>query len=78
MKDLIAFLIVTFGIITTTLFFIFFGTFIGAFFVWLCWNCIMPVIFTLPSISYWQSFLMTFMCNILFKTNITTQNQKKD
>ena len=33
-----------------------------------CWNYIMPVIFGLPQITFWQAFVMHIMSTILFRT----------
>jgi hypothetical protein len=32
----------------------------------LVWNSIMPYLFNLPTINYWQSFLLNMLCGILF------------
>jgi hypothetical protein len=36
--------------------------------MWL-WNYLMPVIFELPTITYWQSFWLFFLCGLLFKSS---------
>ena len=39
---------------------------------WL-WNWLMPAIFNLPEITWWQAWGLTCLCSILFKTNVTTK-----
>jgi len=37
------------------------------------WNWMMPELFALPVITFWQAFWGTFMCGLLFKgSHITT------
>lgn len=50
---------------------------IEAVFVSLCWNYIMPFLFGLPTIGYWQAFVLSFLCGMLFKNSSST-NTKKD
>ena len=52
---------------------IFFLAFIYAFFISLAWNCVMPSIFNLPTIGYWQAFVLSFLCGLLFKSNVSTK-----
>lgn len=40
---------------------------------WLLWNWLMPSIFGLPQIGIWQSLGLIILCNILFKTSVTTK-----
>jgi len=42
--------------------------------MWL-WNWLMPTIFNLPEITFWQALGINALSTILFKSNITT---KKD
>lgn len=35
--------------------------------LWLCWNWLMPPIFGLPIINWWQSCGLMIVSNILFK-----------
>ena len=42
--------------------------FIGALFIMLSWNYLMPDLFNLDVISYWQSFIMLVLTGTLFKT----------
>jgi len=39
----------------------------GLVLMWL-WNWLMPVIFGLPTISFWQAWGLVVLCHILFKT----------
>jgi hypothetical protein len=41
----------------------------------LLWNWLMPVIFNLPEITFWQALGLNMLAGILFKSNI---NIKKD
>lgn len=41
----------------------------------LLWNWLMPTIFNLPEITFWQALGINALSTILFKSNITT---KKD
>ena len=36
------------------------------------WNYMMPELFALPVISFWQAFWGTFLCGLLFKSSHTT------
>lgn len=42
--------------------------------VFFLWNEIMPVIFDLPTISFWQAYGLTLLCKLLFGN---THNQDK-
>ena len=42
--------------------------------MWL-WNWLMPVIFGLPTIGFWQSVGLVFLSGIFFKSNTTTQSK---
>ena len=50
----------------TVMIFYFMLSFIMGFFVSLLWNTLMPVLFGLCTISYWQGFLLMILCSILF------------
>lgn len=39
--------------------------------VYYLWNWLMPDIFALPEITYWQSFGITILCNLLFKSHVS-------
>ena len=49
--------------------------FLTAYFVVLCWNYVMPTLFGLPQITYWQAFVLSLLCGMLFQRNI---NYNKD
>ena len=42
--------------------------------VWM-WNFVMPDIFGLPEITYWQMFWLYCLIQILFKMNVTINNK---
>lgn len=42
--------------------------------VWM-WNFVMPDVFGLSEITYWQMFWLYFLIQILFKMNITINNK---
>lgn len=44
--------------------------------VMLCWNAIMPMIFGLSTITYWQGYCLVILCNMLFKSNTNLQFQE--
>lgn len=47
------------------------------FLVMVCWNYVMPIIFSLPRITYWQSFVLYIMTQILFnQTNFKSDANK--
>lgn len=48
--------------------------FICGFPTMLLWNWLMPDIFGLPRINYWQAMGLMMLCSILFKSN----NSKKE
>ena len=43
--------------------------------IMLLWNWLMPVIFNLPEISFWQTFGLMILCSLLFKSNISVNNK---
>lgn len=55
---------ILFGIIIAFLMAFLFG-----YFVMLLWNWLMPVIFGLVKITYWQAWGLVLLCHILFKFN---------
>lgn len=65
------------GLVVASLVLIFFLGFIEAFFVALCWNYIMPFLFGLPTIGYWQAFVLSVLCSMLFK-NDSSKNKKEN
>ena len=40
----------------------------------LLWNWLMPVIFGLPEITFWQAIGLNFLSTILFKSTTTIKN----
>ena len=36
------------------------------------WNYMMPELFALPVLTFWQAFWGTFMCGLLFKSSSTS------
>lgn len=41
--------------------------------VMLLWNAIIPIIFALPTITYWQAFMLMLLTDILFKSKISVK-----
>ena len=41
-----------------------------AWIVMLLWNGILPIVLSLPAVTYWQSFGIMLLAEILFKSNI--------
>jgi hypothetical protein len=44
--------------------------FLSGLFVYLIWNAIIPDLFSLKQITYWQSVGLFILCNIFFKDGI--------
>ena len=42
----------------------------------LCWNYIMPQLFSLPEISYWKAICLCLICNVLFKNTMIYDPKK--
>ena len=42
----------------------------------LCWDYLMPAIFGLPEITFWQAVVMNILSNILFKQFYTYNKEK--
>ena len=56
-----------------------FNLFIGALIVMYSWNYLMPDLFNLEVISYWQSLVMLVLTGTLFKTGrVSVSNTKED
>lgn len=51
--------------------------FIGAIFVALCWNYVIPYVFGLPTISYWQAFCLIILIRLLTFVNVNVKNNSK-
>jgi len=45
-------------------------------FVMLLWNALMPVIFGLTTLTYWQSVGLSLLCGFLFKSTSTSSSKK--
>jgi uncharacterized membrane protein SpoIIM required for sporulation len=45
--------------------------------VWLLWNWLMPYIFELPAITFWQALGLSVLCSFLFKSSSTSSNSSK-
>lgn len=43
--------------------------------VMLLWDWLMPAIFGLPEITWFQAWGLLFLCGLLFKSNITTKKE---
>jgi len=46
--------------------------------VMILWNAFVPEVFGLNSITYWQGFLMEWLCAILFKNTTTIKTKGND
>ena len=42
----------------------------------LLWNWLMPIVFNLPTITFWQAMGLNIMASILFKDNSIKTNDK--
>lgn len=62
-------LLVVVGLIGTTIV----TSFLGGICVMYPWNWLVPIIFGLAEITFWEAFGLTLLCNILFKSYSTTQ-----
>ena len=40
------------------------------------WNAVMPVIFGLPEITFWQTLGLWWICDFFIKPSISTKNDK--
>ena len=45
--------------------------------VMLLWNWLMPIIFGIKYITFWQAVGVNILCSILFKSNGTSNNNNK-
>lgn len=52
--------------------------FIGALIVMYSWNYLMPNLFNLDSVSYWQSLIMLVLTGTLFKTGRVTVSRVEE
>jgi hypothetical protein len=44
--------------------------------LWLLWNWLIPTIFGLPHITFWQAVGLNLLSSILFKNSITANKNK--
>jgi hypothetical protein len=44
--------------------------------LWLLWNWLMPTIFGLPHITFWQAVGLNLLSSILFKPSVSVKNNK--
>jgi hypothetical protein len=51
-------------------------SFVIGIFVMLLWNWLMPMIFGLTAINFWQAFGLTMLCGFLFKSNVSSKSSK--
>jgi hypothetical protein len=56
---------------------IFFGSFFYGFFVWILWDWVVPDIFGLKPIGYFQAVALTILCGILFKSSSSSIKGEK-
>lgn len=49
---------------------------ITGYFVMLLWNCLMPAIFGLPTITYWMAVGLNILTSMLFKSYTHTSTSK--
>lgn len=41
----------------------------------IAWNYVVPYLFSLKTISFWQSFALMFVCSLLIKSSNTNNNK---
>ena len=51
--------------------------FIGAIFVALCWNYVIPYVFGLPTINYWQAFSLLVLFKLILFGSVVVNNNNK-
>jgi hypothetical protein len=45
--------------------------------VWILWNLLIPSIFGLPSIGFWEAVGLNLLCSFLFKSTSTNTSKSK-
>lgn len=50
--------------------------FLLALLISLVWNAVMPQIFNLPEITYWQAYLLYLLSYLLFHNNVSVSSSK--
>lgn len=68
MKDLIAIIL---GLIAVVAIVVFIGAIVALPIMWM-WNYVMPAIFGLPELGFWQAFWGTIMVKLLFPSTTVT------
>lgn len=76
MKSITEFLVGLFTIIGFIAFWLFGAATILAFPVMWCWDFVMPRLFGLSEITYFQAFALYFLCGLLFKQTKTIEKDK--
>jgi len=64
------------ALLLATVYILFWALIIGFPVMWV-WNWIMPYLFQLPHINFWQSWGILFLSASLFKSNTFTQKPKE-
>lgn len=70
MKDIADGCLKIIGIVLVSFAVAFLIDFVVAYLVMLCWNYIVPTLFGLPQIGYWQAFVLLLLLGMLFPRNI--------
>jgi hypothetical protein len=63
----------------TVIFVIIIAFLISLLFAWpfmLLWNWLMPMIFGLTTLTFWQAFGLMMLCELMFKSSSSTSNSK--
>lgn len=50
--------------------------FLLALLISLVWNAVMPQVFNLPEITYWQAYLLYLLSYLLFHNNVSVSSSK--
>lgn len=51
--------------------------FLFAWVIMLLWNAVIPTVFGLPEITYWQSFGLKILTGLLFNSHLKFENKKQ-
>lgn len=76
MKSFIEFVLGLFTILGAIAFWLFGFAFILAFPVMWCWDYVMPRLFGLPEITYFEAAALYILCGLLFKSTKTVEKEK--
>lgn len=63
------------GLAVVSLFVIAVASFLYGIFTMLLWNWLMPSIFDLPAINFWQAYGLTVLCSVLFKPSTSSSSK---